>query len=52
MSYERKNIIFYGKNLKLTKNNTIDNFFCNKIFAYNHCLFFGENIPHLLKMFF
>ena len=27
--YERKNIILYVKNLKLTKNNTFNNAFCN-----------------------
>ena len=33
--YERENMIFYGKNLKLTKNNTLNNFFCDRIFPYN-----------------
>ena len=32
--YERKNII-YGKILKLTKNNTFNNGFCNRIFSYS-----------------
>ena len=30
--YKRENIIFYEKHLKLTKNNTFNNVFCNKIF--------------------
>ena len=32
--YKRKNTIFYGKNFKLTKNNTFNNVFCNKIFPF------------------
>ena len=32
--YERINIIFYEKNLKLTKNNTFNNVFCNTILPY------------------
>ena len=31
---ERNNIIFYEKNLKRMENNTINNFFCNRIFLY------------------
>ena len=31
VAYKRKNIIFYEKNLKLTKNNTSDNDSCNTI---------------------
>ena len=37
VSYERKNIIccyIYGKNLRLTKNNTFNNVFRNKVFSY------------------
>ena len=34
MSYERKNIIFYEKNLKATKNNTFINVFYNRILPY------------------
>ena len=30
----KKNIIFYEKNLKLSKNNTFNNVFCNRIFTY------------------
>ena len=33
VSYERKNIL-HTKNLKLTKNNTFNNVFCNRIFPY------------------
>ena len=32
--YERKKIIFYGKNLELTKNNTANNVFLYQIFPY------------------
>ena len=38
VSYDKKNIIFYEKNLKLTKNNTFNNVSCNKIFPYNRFL--------------
>ena len=31
----KKNIIFYEKNLKLAKNNTFNNVFCNTIFGEN-----------------
>ena len=34
MSYERKNIIFYGRNLKFTKKNTFDHFFVIEFFSY------------------
>ena len=34
VSYERKNIIFYDKNLKLRKNNYFNNVFCNQTFSY------------------
>ena len=34
VSYERKDILFYEKNLKFSKNNTFDNIFCNRIFPY------------------
>ena len=34
VSYERKNIIIYGKNDKFTKHNTFNNVFCNRIFCY------------------
>ena len=30
--YERKNTIFYEKNLKFTRNNTFINVFCNGVF--------------------
>ena len=32
VTYKRKNIIFYEKNLKHTKNNTVNNDFANRIF--------------------
>ena len=32
VSRERKNIIFYGKNVKLTENNTFDNVFVIEFF--------------------
>ena len=32
--HERKNIIIYFENLKLMKNNTFNNVFCNRIFPY------------------
>ena len=58
MSNERKNIIFYKKESKLTKNNTLNNVFCDIIIPHyrflltfkkdwifiNHGLFFGKNI--------
>ena len=34
MFYERKKIIFYEKYLKLKKNNTFNNAFCNRIFIF------------------
>ena len=34
MTNERKNIIFYTKNVKFTKNKTFNNFFCNRTFSY------------------
>ena len=34
MSYKRKNIIIYEKDLKLAKSNTFNNVFCNRIFLY------------------
>ena len=33
VTYE-KNIMFYKKHLKLTKNNTFNGVFCNRIFSY------------------
>ena len=56
VSFERKNIIFYKKNFKHTKNNTINNtfvieffltissyqFFKNYYIFINHSLFFRE----------
>ena len=66
VSYERKNIIFYEKNLKLTKHNTFNNVFYNRIFPYNFLLpiflkmielssiisyFLGENIPYNYPVF-
>ena len=32
--HERKNIIFYEKNLIFMKNDTFNNVFCNKFFSY------------------
>ena len=32
VSYERENIIFHGKNLRLTKNNTFNNVFAIEFF--------------------
>ena len=32
ISYERKNVIFYEKNFKLTKSNTFNNVFGNQFF--------------------
>ena len=60
MYYERKIIIFYGKNFKLTKNHTFNNFFGIDFFLtsasyqflknnwnfMNHGLFSGKNIPY------
>ena len=40
VSYERKNIIFYEKNLKCTKNNNFNIVFLNIIFPYYHFLQF------------
>ena len=34
MYYGRKNIIIHKKNFKLTKNNTLNNVFFNRIFPY------------------
>ena len=34
VSYERKNIFFYEKHLKLTINNTFDNSFYDRIYPY------------------
>ena len=34
LPYERENIMFYEKNLKLAKNNTCNNGFCNGIFPF------------------
>ena len=34
LSYERRNIIFYDKNLKLWKSNYCNNVFCNWTFSY------------------
>ena len=34
LSYGRENIIFYEKHFKLTKKNTFNNVFSNKIFPY------------------
>ena len=34
MSYKRKDIIFYEKHVKLTKNNTFNNVFCNGVFPH------------------
>ena len=34
VSYERKNMIFCGKNIKITKYNIFNNVFCNRIFPY------------------
>ena len=36
--YERKNIIFYERNLKFTKNNTFNNIICDTIFLYQRFL--------------
>ena len=33
VSYEMKNITFYEKHLKFTKNNTFNNVFCDTIFS-------------------
>ena len=38
VSYGRKNITFYEKNIKLTKNDTLNNVFCNRIFPYYRLL--------------
>ena len=38
MSYERKNIIFHEKMLKLKKTNIFNNVFCNRIFTGNRFL--------------
>ena len=35
VSYERKNIIVYEKNVKLSNNNTFNNVFCNIILIYS-----------------
>ena len=34
----KKNIVFHGKNLKLTKNNTFNNVFYNRVFPYYRLL--------------
>ena len=34
VSSERKNIVFHEQNQKLTKNNTFNDFFFNRIFPY------------------
>ena len=34
VSYERNNIIFHEKSLKLPKNNNFNNVFCNRIFLH------------------
>ena len=51
MSYERKNIIFYEKNFKLTINNTFNNIFLNKIFLYYRilpiCLHFRKEVKNI-----
>ena len=36
--YKRNNMIIYEKSLKLSKNYTFNNFFCNRIFSYYYCL--------------
>ena len=38
VSYEKINIFFHEKNLKVTKNNTLNNVFCNRIFPYKRFL--------------
>ena len=40
---EEKTLFFYKQNLKLNKNNTFNNLFCNRIFPYYHFLpIFGK----------
>ena len=49
VSYERKNIIFYEKNLKLLNNNTFNNVFCNIIFSYYRFLPNSKKLLDLLE---
>ena len=46
---QNKNIIFYFKKLKLTKNNTFNNVFCNRIYFYNRFLPIFKNEWNFIK---